>query len=157
MNADTLERLLIDRAEGQLPPDVRELLDDHLQREPSARREAAEIDETLRLARLALADEKVVALPSPRKGWRIPTTAWPMAACFLGGLFLGLLTLPARSVNRPIAIAAPPQIVAAATPPIFTQNSSFWSVSRLRTESSTVLPRTDRVVWKSVFKKPEIL
>ena len=50
MNNEVLERLLIDRAAGELPPDVEELLEAHLEQDPMARNEAAEIGETLRLA-----------------------------------------------------------------------------------------------------------
>ena len=43
MKSDVLERLLIDKAAGQLSPDVSELLEAHLQHEPAARSDAAKL------------------------------------------------------------------------------------------------------------------
>ena len=99
MKSDVLERLLIDRAAGELSPDVEELLEAHLQQEPAARREAAEIEETLRLARLALAGQKAVALPGPQ----------PPGGCHHGlGRWRPALFAVFHWESSPAAAGAPP-------------------------------------------------
>jgi anti-sigma factor RsiW len=154
MKSDVLERLLIDRAAGELSPDVEELLEAHLQREPEAKREAAEIEETLRLARLALAGEKVVKLPKSRPMSRVPTWAWAMAACFVCGLSLGIFGV--RDKNAPTRAAVFANHEVAVIKPA--DESSFWSARRLQESisSATVKP-TSWVIWKSPVEKPEIL
>jgi anti-sigma factor RsiW len=155
MKSEVLERLLIDRAAGQLSPDVAELLEARLQHEPAARRDAAEIAETLRLARLALAGRRVVALPAsrPSRPRAVSIWAWAMAACFVCGLSLGIFA--ARGVNDSHSVASAPAYQTAATT---ADESGFWSVRRLR----AALPRVggkpeNSIVWKSPVMKPEIL
>jgi anti-sigma factor RsiW len=154
MKSDVLERLLIDRAAGELSPDVEELLEAHLQQEPAARREAAEIEETLRLARLALAGQKVVELPGPRPFSRIPSWAWAMAACFVCGLSLGIFGVRGRSAALNPASVASRETAAITT----ADESGFWSARRLRAGLSPVNVKAEnRVIWKSPVEKPEIL
>jgi anti-sigma factor RsiW len=154
MKNDVLERLLIDRAAGELSPDVEELLEAHLQQEPAARREAAEIEETLRLARLALAGQPAVALPGSRTSWRVPSWAWAMAACFVCGLSLGIFSARDRSA-APRTASIPNRETAAITT---ADESGFWSARRLRAGMSPVTVKTEnRVIWKSPVEKPEIL
>ncbi|MGP8199204.1 MAG: anti-sigma factor family protein [Limisphaerales bacterium] len=154
MKSDVLERLLIDRAAGELAPDVEELLEAHLEREPAARREAAEIEETLRLARLALAGQKVVELPETRPAWRAPSWAWAMAACFVCGLLLGIFALRGRIATLAIA-SVPSQPSPAMTT---ADESGFWSARRLRAGLSSMNVKTEnRVIWKSPVEKPQIL
>jgi len=50
----TLERLLIDRALGEISPDADELLEAYLSREPEGRRLLAQINETVELAKRAV-------------------------------------------------------------------------------------------------------
>jgi anti-sigma factor RsiW len=149
MTSEALERLLIDRASGDLEPDVKELLEAHLEHDPAARKEAREIEETLRLARRALADQKVVPLPQSRPSWRVPSWAWAMAACFICGLFLGIFGARERSAAPSIAFVPAPTTVA---------ESGFWSASRFRARLSPVSVKSEnRVIWKSPVRKPEIL
>jgi anti-sigma factor RsiW len=154
MKSDVLERLLIDCATGELSPDVEELLEAHLQHEPAARREAAEIEETLRLARLALAGQKVVALPGLRPFSRVPSWAWAMAACFVCGLSLGIFGVRGRSALPRAAFVPSREAVAITT----ADESGFWSARRLRAGLSPVSVKAEnRVIWKSPVEKPEIL
>jgi anti-sigma factor RsiW len=153
MKSDVLERLLIDRAAGELSPDVAELLEDHFQHEPAARREAAEIDETLRLARLALVNEKVIPLPARHPSQRVPMLAWAMAACFVCGLSLGVFTPRGGNGIPPIASAPPPRTTAAVP-----DGSGFWSVRRLRAAGPAAARKAQTsLVWKSPVRKPDIL
>ena len=145
---------MIDRAAGELSPDVEELLEAHLQQEPAARREASEIEETLRLARLALAGQKVVELPGSRPFRRAPSWAWAMAACFVCGLSLGIFGVRGRSA-LPRAASVPSRETAAITT---ADESGFWSARRLRAGLSPVTVKSEnRVVWKSPVEKPELL
>jgi anti-sigma factor RsiW len=154
MKSDVLERLLIDRGAGELSPDVQELLEAHLEQEPAARSEAAEIEETLRLAKLALAGQPVIRLPRRQPSRRLPSWAWAMAACFVCGLALGILAARARS-TPPRTASVPSRETAATTMP---RESGFWSASRLRAVLPPVPAKTEnRIVWKSPVKKPEIL
>jgi anti-sigma factor RsiW len=154
MKSDVLERLLIDRAAGELSPDVEELLEAHLQQDPAARREAEEIGETLRLARLALAGQTIVALPGLRSSWRVPSWAWAMAACFVCGLSLGIFGARGRSALPRIA-SIPSRETAAITT---ADESGFWSARRLQAGLPPVGVKVEnRVIWKSPVEKPEIL
>jgi anti-sigma factor RsiW len=154
MKSDVLERLLIDRAAGALAPDVEELLAAHLEHDPAARSEAAEIEETLRLARLALAGRKVVALPEARPSWRAPSRAWAAAACFACGLFLGMFGSRERSAASRTASAPSPGTVATTT----ANESGFWSAHRLRAGLPPINVKSEnRVIWKSPVEKPQIL
>jgi anti-sigma factor RsiW len=154
MKSDVLERLLIDHAAGALSPDVAELVEDHLEREPAARREAAEIGETVRLARQALSTQRVVTLPDRRQPVRVPMWAWAMAACFVIGLSLGIFARRNRSESPQIVAVSFPQRAAAAA----SDESGFWSLRRLRAAAPSAGGKPENwVIWKSPVKKPEIL
>ena len=153
MKNDVLERLLIDSAAGELSPDVKELLEAHLQQEPAARREAAEIEQTLRLARLALAGQPAVALPASRPFSGVPSWAWAMAACFVCGFSLGIFAVRDGSA-LPRTASVPGRETAAI---MTADESGFWSAHRLRAGLSLVgVKAENRVIWKSPIEKPEI-
>jgi anti-sigma factor RsiW len=166
MNTEALERILIDRATGELPPDTAALLDAYLQSTPPAAEAAAAIEETLFLAKQALRPSSEPALPPPtfarplrileresKPDWRLAQWAYGMAACFAGGLVLGwfLMRTPGMPPHRQaIVVNQPPaQTVAAA--------SGFWSISRLYQAASAVAPvaRKDQLIWESPVKKPQ--
>ena len=155
MNKEVLERLLMDRAVGELPPDVEVLLEDHLDEHPEARKEAVAIGETVRLARQALAGQPAEVLPAREPAWYRPSWAWGMAACFVGGLCLGLLgarggkTQPAVSASLPNGDR--PMVTTVSEP-------GFWSARRFRVGLSASSTKTERpVIWKSPIRKPELL
>jgi anti-sigma factor RsiW len=154
MKSDVLERLLIDRAAGELSPDVQELLESHLEQEPAARKEAAEIAETLRLARLALAGQPAMVWPASRPSWRVPPWAWAMAACFVCGLCLGIFAVRGRS-QLPLTAAVPNRETSVRA---MADESGFWSARRFRAGLSPVSVKAEnRIIWKSPVKKPELL
>ena len=73
MNPELLERLLIDRALGQLSPDVVALLSEHLGKNPQIAKLADELDETVMLATNATKRPMASATwPTPIPGpfWR---------------------------------------------------------------------------------------
>jgi hypothetical protein len=167
MNAETLERLIIDRNSGELTPEVEELLEAYLDGKPELAPEAEQMVETLRLAKLALAETRAPVLPLPEFKGEFPAFAprtkqhqfvhrwiYGMAACFVGGVLLGLLVMPGRNSDQHPTAAIASQVVA----PTTSTNSGFWSINRLRAAEATVVPRhRDQVVWKSPVRKPEIL
>jgi len=145
----------MDRVAGELSPDMEELLEAHLQQNPAARKEAAEIGETLRLARLALASQPVVALPVPRPYWHVPKWAWQMAACFVCGLLLGIFAMRGR--NEPVRVTAsiPGNPMASITTP---DDSGIWSARRFRAGLSPASVKAENpIVWKSPVRRPEML
>ena len=100
MKPENLEILLLDRALGELPPAVMELLDEHLTRNPGAARQADTLAATLRLARQAVAmppetPPRPLAIDTLRQAqqtrrWRgLTWEALRLAACAVLGLTLG--------------------------------------------------------------------
>ena len=155
MNKEALERLLIDHAAGELSPDMEELLEAHLEQDPAARNEAAEIGETLRLARLALAGEPAVALSVPRPAWHVPAWAWRMAACFVCGLSLGIFAMRGRNEPPRATVSIPGHEMAAKATP---DESGIWSARRFRAGLPPVTVKAEnRIIWKSPVRKPEML
>lgn len=124
MNAETLEALLIDRALGQLSPEVEVLLAEHLATHPEAAHSAAELAETVALAarvlqrptpRLILPPRAVVPF-SPRRTQRLLA----LAASFVAGAGAAFFALRSAASQVPPAFAqapAPAVIVAQAAPP----------------------------------------
>ena len=154
MNNEVLERLLIDSASGELAPDVAELLEAHLQQNPAARKEAAEVGETLRLAQLALAGQPSAALPVVRPSWRVPTWALGMAACFICGLSLGILGMRGRNEPPRITASIRSQEMSAVKT---VAGSGLWSARRFRAGlSPSAVAAGNRIIWKSPVRKPEI-
>lgn len=103
MNPELLERLMIDRAFGQLSPDVVALLSEHLGENPEVKKLADELDETVMLA--ATATKRPMAwatlpTPIPSLFWRERTRQMlAMAASFAVGagiVLFGMRTLSAR-------------------------------------------------------------
>jgi anti-sigma factor RsiW len=121
MNAESLESLLIDRAIGQLPPEVEALLAEYLAAHPEAARGAAELGETVALTatvlkrpapRLALPPATVAIFPQRRGHRRLA-----LAASFVAGAGVALLTLRTFAPQPPALIArAPVPVVPVAAP-----------------------------------------
>jgi anti-sigma factor RsiW len=167
MNAETLERLLIDRASGELPPDTSELLEAYLQATPQNAAAADAIKETLLLAKKSLTPSSTPALPPPdfvrptifsvpanSPNWRFAQWAYGMAACFIGGLVLGwfVTRAPVQPPQRaPIVINQP------ASQPVAVA-SGFWSASRLYQAASTApaVSTRSRIFWESPVRQPQI-
>lgn len=167
MNAETLERLLIDRECGELPSDTSELLEAYLQAAPQAATTVAAIEETLHLAKQALAPSSQPVLPrascarppriielKSKSDWRLAQWAYGMAACFIGGLVLGWFVTRATVLppHHAPAVANQP-----ASQPVAVA-SGFWSASRIYKAASTAAPASanDQLIWESPVKKPQI-
>jgi anti-sigma factor RsiW len=141
MNPEQLESLLIDRELGELPPAVVALLEAHLAQDPSAARQAADIQATLQLTRRAAArpsappqrpfDFAEVRRAHDRaRAATLRTELYRLAACLALGLGVGWFARP--SPAPAIAAEHPsPHPVALALEAPGEPRSTFWSVARL--------------------------
>lgn len=169
MNQEILERLLIDRAAGELPPDTTALLEDYLAGKKELAAEAAQIEETMRLAKQAMAGSRTPVLPPMRptvkltvidggkkSTQRLPYWAYGMAACFAAGLMLGLLAM--RGGNLPTAVVIKTeQPAAAAVVKAPSAEPGFWSLARLQSVKHVAATKPDyQITWTSPVKRPEI-
>lgn len=109
MNTELLERLLVDRAFGQLSPDVAALLSEHLATHPDDEKLAGELAEVVTLAAAALKRPiTVAALPTPIPAllWRQRAHHWlAMAASFALGASATLFGIRATPLQRPANVA----------------------------------------------------
>ena len=122
MNSEALENLLIDRALGQLSPEVGALLAEHLAASPDDARAAAELGEVVALATAALHRTKlklelpprIVALPR----WPRARRALALAASFAVGAGVAFLAMRGADARHeiPLAHETPPALVIAQTP-----------------------------------------
>jgi len=144
MDPNVLERLLTDRAVGQLDDDAAQLLEAYLAMDASAAAAARQIAATVALARRAM--EAAPALPVPESAARrlrqaarsrrtlatlLRTAA--LAACLLLGLFLGALLAPAGPAGT-----SPPGPATAPNP------------------SALASDQPHRLVWKSPVEYPTL-
>ena len=123
MNHESLENLLIDRALGQLSPEVEALLAEHLATNPDAAQSAVELGEIVTLATTAMRRDKPKLDLPPRT--IIPQPRWPhanrvlaMAASFVVGAGAAFFAMRETSVPRevPLAQQPPPAPAIAQTP-----------------------------------------
>jgi hypothetical protein len=163
MKTEHLEALLLDRALGQLAPEVADLLDDHLARSPVAANRAETFASTLQLARVAttLPVDATTHL-APEAAWR--RMAWAsrwevarretvkMAACLAVGLVIG------RAAWKPA-----PAEVSLAEPPVHTRTANanstpaaaaFWIDARRLAEAKAAhdldSPRPATLQWPAL-------
>jgi anti-sigma factor RsiW len=141
MKIEILEPLLLDHALGELSPEVTALLEAYLAQNPEAAARARALNETLALARQAVAPapETPRALDRARlrreqrfaRSLAFRTELLRLAACLALGLGLGWF-LAARRVPpaAPVAVAVAPLAPAVTVaPPV-----RFWSVTRFAPE-----------------------
>ena len=122
MKHEELESLLIDRALGQLSPEVEALLAEHLAASPDDAQAAAELREVVALATAALRRPKpklelpprITALPR----WPRTNRVLAMAASFVVGAGVAFLAMRGTSTRpeMPVARDTPPAPVIAQAP-----------------------------------------
>ena len=166
IDREILERLLIDRALGGLPPDVDALLDDYLASDPAAAAEAEKLARTADLAQRALAPPEganqyplpPLALRSRRVTVRrVAGRAAALAACLLIGLVLGIGLSPTPAVVETTAPVATVSVGEESEPAAATYTSEIWSAQRFR--EALARPRRSevrRLVWDSPTKLPRL-
>ena len=176
MKPEMLETLMLDRALGELPLAVTELLDEYLTQHPDAARQADTLAGTLQLARRAVAmpcetAPRPLALDQlrqvqPARRWRGLTRATlPLAACVVLGLTLGWYA----DAPRPAPALAPrPEPMAARAVPVEPSSSGdgvlrFWSLAKRQAEqrsrpASASHPETRyQLRWDSPVKMPRVV
>jgi len=144
MNHEILERLLIDRALGQLPEDVEALLAEHLSSSPETRTMAEQIQESVNLAAMALPRPRT-ARPAPLQISGLVRTerirrGLALAASFAIGAsvaFFGMRAAALRS-ERPPNVRAVAEVRDTSAPPHLSaevkreaESLPFWSNRRV--------------------------
>lgn len=173
MDAETLERLLMDRALGGLTPDVEALLDAYLERDSHAAARAAEFQAAAIAARRVLSTGSSAALPPfpavrlehighVRRRLVLVRNVAGLAAALVLGVGLGAAYF--RHVGEraggavPLPGAAPAKVVAVASTVTPSRGSAdFWSAQRLYEQMRSVKrPETPRVFWSSSVQLPRL-
>ena len=166
IDPEILERLLIDRALGELSPDAEALLEDYLAREPEASEEAEEIARAVDAARCALTPSEEVdshSLPPLLLGkrggilWRVGARAAALAACLLIGVGVGLWFSQSKQViETQVEIAW----VGAEEESDGTEGanrSEIWSARRFyEAASRPARTKRARLIWDSPTKMPRL-
>jgi hypothetical protein len=144
MKPENLEALLLDRALGQLSPEVEDLLAAHVAREPAAARRAELLAGTVALAR-RVATAQVPPQSRASRGdeaqWRRVQRAlrWRAAGRdalkIAAGLMLGLGLVWLARVPPVAPLAAPVAVVAVPAGPVAHAAPAFWSKARVVAES----------------------
>ncbi|HVS53785.1 MAG TPA: hypothetical protein VHD62_15625 [Opitutaceae bacterium] len=143
MKTENLEMLLLDRALGQLAPEVAEMVDEHLARDPAAARCAEEWAATLQLARATVAAENFqvgdsgAGLARVRRAWRWRSAGvevMKLAACVALGLAAGWAMRAPRSMPAAITVAGPVRVRAMSPSP--SPAAAFWIAARREAEAN---------------------
>lgn len=149
MKPEMLESLLFDRALGELSPDICALLDAYLAQDAAGAVRAAELSDTLALARRAVhpapgSNPRALDLARLRRERRAVRSAalrgemLRLAACLVLGLGLGWLARPTRpSAAERARVAAAPALPAARDTET---RPHFWSVARFAPEAANFRP-----------------
>jgi hypothetical protein len=166
MDADAMERLLIDKRLGELPPDTEELLLAYLQLAPSAEAAVAEIDDVIRLASkaiqhgpltrphdlppLSISEAVRREHPSRAEGFfgRIRPVAMvaALALAFLLGMRLSSVpSTPSLQISPPMAMNAKPA-----------ESADFWSVEKYVANRSGRPSKIGHVEWRSPLVWPQM-
>jgi hypothetical protein len=168
MDTATLERLMLDRALGVLPPDTIALLDGYMADHPAEAAKLAGLEQTTHLARQVLNGDPALSLPAfPRArlalaarqhrrlriAWRISS----LAACLVVGVGLGWLVFRSPPADLP----SPVVTVVQNEPTVRTGENledDFWSRRRLLERATGVKqPRpSPRLIWESPLAVPKV-
>jgi anti-sigma factor RsiW len=176
LTRETLEALLIDRAVGELAPDVEALLTAYLNQDPAAAQAARQVEETMDLARQVVALPRTENLPEPRfqparwRAWVLP--AWHQlfhrygwAAGIAAGLAVGgwLAALQWRQHDARVAATRMVRqrtaaVVATVTSPApAPAATTFWTARPWLQKREPVAAKSQySLVWDSPAKKPRI-
>lgn len=157
MDHDALDRLLMDRAVGELNADVEALLDEYLERHPATQEHYLETVETVKLSRSLLRSEDREGLPafqvsrefvvSRRRMTTLQTVG--MAASLLICFFMGRQF----AENKKPIVRTP--VVAQHMRERSESTTGIWSLSRFRTDSKPI--RESNWKWSSPVQQPKPL
>lgn len=170
MKRETINALLVDRALGELTPEVIELLNQYLADHPELAARAVSMIETASLARAALPRaQSTSVLPLPEPPWRASNWLrsvtlrgeWlALAACLVLGAAIGWISHGLRppTLAPAGAIASLPRAVGNASGPDLDQNATFWSAASLAEyrEGHNAVPSRYRLRWESPTRMPHL-
>lgn len=166
MKPELLEPLLLDRALGELSPEVAALLDEHLARDPEAARLADEFDHTLVAARAATRLDTEPPPPPALDHARLQRMAqaaraaarrrqwFQLAACLALGAVAGWLAHPAPVLVPPAGTASEQSYAGSPRDPV-NSSAGLWSRSRIVAEHTgdrpSVRPHQSQTPARSPF------
>ena len=167
MDANTMERLLIDKRLGELPPDTEQLLHAYLRLAPGGEAAAAEIDGVISLASQALRQEPLAApdtLPPLSISEAVRRKRPPRSAGLSGGIrplamaaalvLAFLLGMRQSSVRSTASLDRSPRIAHVMS--VTAEGAEFWSVAKYVSDRSAGRPsKGDRVEWRSPLVWPQ--
>lgn len=171
MHSETLERLLMDRALGELSPDVQALLAAYLEHDPAAAERAHEFDDAAAAARDVLRHElptsltplstaRLHALDQARRRLVWVRNVAGIAASLIIGIGVGAWLTPNAAGRAPSpmppVVHQPPDanLLAPAPPP---PSSGFWSTDRLaRAHRRSDPGPAARLIWDSPTTTPKL-
>ena len=153
MTPENLETLLLDRALGELPPAVLELLDEYLTRNPDAARQADVLTATLEFARQAVAMPQenpprplatdVLRRDQQMRRWRgLTREALRLAVCAVLGLTLGWYAHASHAAPVLAQTPRPEPTVAPAQAFALEQSSSGTGVSPVGSSDGVSIQKT---------------
>lgn len=169
MKPETLKSLIVDRALGELPPDVGELLDAYLENHPNLAAQAEHTGKTTELARAAVQAPAPAGAPSALPGWKTPDSVFngasrrfwlPLAASLAVGFLAGRFAGPRENGTAPMP--QPPNLAssASALAGLPTQGTSaLWTVpqpSRAGVQNPVTSDQPYRLRWDSPVKLPHL-
>ena len=173
MDADVLERLMLDHSLGALGGDVECLLAEYLKDHPAAAAAAAEFGRAVTLARAAMSagrqEQPAAALPPLRRAAGPASRRWPAVVAAIGsaaagvaiGLAIGLAamrqTAPAGGSPGVAVGSRPPATPAARAVRVPAAAAEFWSRRDWLTRLSAAGPADGlRVKWTSPVQAPRL-
>ncbi len=163
MNAETIERLLIDRSLGMLSEDVETLLEAHLAVDAETAALAAQFDQTAALARRALAVEAAVELPPfpaervRSEGRSLRRWIWTrnisgVAATLVLGVGLG-----AAMFGGSVSVVDKAVVTTNDASPVSTESAGIWSTRRVIERAAREPEKSaSRLIWDSPVRKPRL-
>ena len=179
MKTENLETLLLDRALGELPPAVLELLDEHLTQNPDAAQQADTLTATLQLARQAVAMPPEApprplamgALRQAQREWRwrgLTQEVLRLAACAMLGLALGWYAHASRPAPELAQTShlEPTTVGAVSVEPSSGGTAAaprFWSLAKLQAEqrsrpvSASHQESRYQLQWDSPVQMPRVV
>ncbi len=150
MTPETLERLMLDRALGTLPPDTCELLAAYLVNDAAAQSRGREFVAVADMARRALGGESATVLPPfpvariaqtwrAHRSLRLVRSITGLAAALLFGVGVGARVFSRPEVS-PVPESLPRPAHAIAKTPVPEASRDFWSAARLYAVAQAAKP-----------------